>query len=161
LALTLGLTCGLLPGCAQKPAAPVAPPPARAAGYVDIVLPDLSVAQPLLPEPSSLGRSEHAPVGSYLLPERVVEVKPADMPRDNPDITRFDVEASLEEVIEFYSRRGYKVVRNPKGASVFPRSGDGILQILRGEGRKLRLVVISETTRASDPPIPPANEQLD
>jgi hypothetical protein len=152
LALTLGLTCcGLLPGCAQKPAAPVAPPPARAAGYVDIVLPDLSVAQPLLPEPSSLGRSEHAPVGSYLLPERVVEVKPADMPRDNPDITRFDVEASLEEVIEFYSRRG----------SVFPRSGDGILQILRGEGRKLRLVVISETTRASDPPIPPANEQLD
>ena len=40
-------------------------------------------------------------MGSYLLPDRVVEVKPADMPADNPAVTRYDVEASLEEVMEF------------------------------------------------------------
>ncbi len=100
-------------------------------------------------------------MGSYLLPDRVVEVKPADMPADNPAVTRYDVEASLEEVMEFYRKRGYKVVRNPKGASVFPRSGDGILQILRGKGRKIRILAITQTTNPGSDEDPSKVENLD
>jgi len=123
------------------------PPPAPAAA--DIHLPELTIPDPTLPEPTGLKKADLPPVGSYLLPERVVEVKPHDMPRDKSAVTRYDVEASLEDVMEFYRKRGYRVVRNPKGASVFPRSGDGILQILQGKGRKLRILAITQTTDPS------------
>lgn len=136
------LSALLAGGCAQPARKP--PPPAPAA--TDIQLPKLTIPEPTLPAPSGLKKSDLPPVGNYLLPERVVEVKPADMPQDTPGISRYDVEATLDEVMEFYSKRGYRVVRNPKGASVFPRSGDGILQILKGKGRKLRILAITQTT---------------
>lgn len=140
--LTLAVLCLGLFGCSKPAKKPLPPAPAAA----DIRLPELFIPEPVLPKPTGLKRSELPPVGSYLLPERVVEVQPHDMPLDNPSTVRYDLEASLEEVMEFYRKRGYRVVRNPKGASVFPRSGGGILQVLRGKGRKLRLLAITEST---------------
>ncbi len=138
-------------GC-SKPEVTKEPPPAPKAA--DIQIPELTIPEPRLPAPTGLRRGELPPVGSYLLPEKVVEVSPHDMPRDNSDVVRYDIEASLEDVMDFYRKRGYKVVRNPKGASVFPRSGDGILQILRGKGRKIRIMAITGTTN------PEATEDL-
>ena len=140
----LALFATLAIGCAE-PEVKKEPPPAPKAA--DIQLPELTIPDPTLPAPTGLKKGNLPPVGSYLLPEKVVEVKPHDMPRNTPGVARYDVEASLEDVMDFYRKRGYRVVRNPKGASVFPRSGDGILQILRGNGRKVRILAITETTR--------------
>jgi hypothetical protein len=60
------------------------------------------------------------------------------------------VQASLEQVAEFYRSRGFKVVRNPVGLTVTPAAGDGILQVLPGEGRFLDLYFIART-RAPEP----------
>jgi hypothetical protein len=139
----LGLVAVLAISCA-KPEVKQEPPPTPKA--VDIQIPELTIPDPKLPAPTGLKKGDLPPVGSYLLPEKVVEVKPHDMPRDNPGVARYDIEADIDDVMDFYRKRGYKVVRNPKGASVFPRSGDGILQILRGKGRKVRILAITETT---------------
>jgi hypothetical protein len=134
------------PACSREPEKKAPPPPVA----TDIRLPEVHVPAPQLPEPTGLQRANLPPVGTYLLPERVVEVKPVEMPRETPGVKRYELEASLEEVMEFYSKRGYRVVRNPKGASIFPHSGEGVLQVYRIEGRKVRLLYITRTTNEQD-----------
>ena len=100
-------------------------------------LPPLNIPSEVPEKPRGLQVSELPPVGKYLLPERVHEGL------KEPGISRYELEASLEDIMEFYSKRGYRVVRHPKGATVYPRKGEGLLQIVKSGGRKWKLMFIT------------------
>jgi hypothetical protein len=132
--------------CKQSPS-PELVPSVPVAPLQDISLPDLALSPPPLElTKTGLKRSDLPPVGTYLLPQKVVEVKPPDFPRDTPGVRRYELQATLEEVMEFYKKRGYRVTRNPRGATVQPRDRDGLLHILPGQGRKLKLLFVTEST---------------
>lgn len=141
LALTLAA-----PGCKNE----VKPRPAldAVASPADLSLPELRLPQEKPALPKGLRAADRPPIGQFLLPERGKPSKLANM----GDI--YELEASLTEVMDFYRRQGCKVVRNPAGATVYPKDGDGILQVLQSKGRKLELVFIP-TTKLPEPAEPP------
>ncbi len=132
--------------CAEEKAP--APPPLRPLA-ADVTLPPLAVPeQPIIP-PEGLSMSSLPPAAGFLLPESTV-------PKAQDDNTEsYEIAASLEDVIAFYGKRGYEVERNPAGATVRARDGEGLLQVLAGPNRKLELLVFTQTRvpEGQEPPI--------
>ena len=155
----LHITLGLCVSCgADKPTtAPAATAPAEPEESPDEGeegLPRINIPTEIPEKPQGLQVSERQPVGKYLLPEKVYEG------RQEPGIARFELEASLEDIIDFYAKRGYRVVRNPKGATVYPRDGNGLLQIVKSDGRRWKLMFATALKAEKDPP-PGAEERLE
>jgi len=145
--LWLAFLFGPGPGCSKAPA------PSRPDAAVlsaDLPVPGLSVPEEVPSPPRGLRLSDQPPVGTYLLPAGAQEGLADD------DTTRYEIEAGLGEIMEFYRARGYRVVRNPRGATIYPKQGEGLLQVLPQSGRKVRLLFL--TPRANDQTATPPQE---
>lgn len=121
--------------------APVAKP--------DVELPPLAVPeQPLIP-PQGLAMSSLPPAAGFLLPE------PATPGPRTDTSESYVIVASLEDVIDFYRKRGHDVERNPAGATVRAKDGEGLIQVLAGPNRKIELLVFTQTRvpEGEEPPI--------
>ncbi|MBM4353099.1 MAG: hypothetical protein FJ109_04775 [Deltaproteobacteria bacterium] len=126
----------LLTSCEGKKAPELPQAPASAN---DIALPPLAVPERPLVPPAGLGMSSLPPAAGFLLPETTT-------PGARTDTTEsFVSTASLEDVIEFYRKRGYEVERHPAGAMVRSKDGEGLLQILAGKNRSVELLVLTQT----------------
>jgi len=148
MALVFILAAMLLPACSKEQAPKKGLKDVIARPAVDITLPELHIPPPSFSGQRGLKAAQRPPIGRFLLPETAEAAKVVD----SGNI--YEVEVGLDDVLEFYKRQGCRVVRNPVGATVYPREGDGILQVVPGKGRKLELMFIP-ATRLPEPAEPP------